>query len=40
MLNHDPHFFADRMRVQLDEGFEQVLRLFPVVARIVVDFFQ
>jgi hypothetical protein len=40
MFDADPHLFADRVRMQLDEGFEQVFGLFPVVPRIVLDLFQ
>ena len=37
MLEADPHLPADRVRVQLDKGFEQVFGLFAVVVRIVLD---
>ncbi len=40
VLDADPHLLADRVRVQLDEGLEQVLGLLLVVARVVLDLVQ
>ena len=37
VLHHDPHLLVDRVRVQLDEGLQQVGGLFAVVAGIVLD---
>ena len=40
MLHADGDLLADRVRVQLDEGLEEVLRLSLVVPRVVLDLLQ
>jgi hypothetical protein len=40
MIDADPHFLGNCVRVQIDKGFEQVFRFLPVVAGVILDFFQ